>query len=150
MYHGFRMGSNGFEGSEFFVMRASAKAPGVFTTGSERVPTGSEAAHFSRCVLGLGPQAHLPRVPNGFLGSEAMQFSRCVLGPRLHTHVLCLPDTFWLKLHSSLFASQTNFASTMSSESLEFWTSGRNGTLSRKSQATSSASSSEMLEHKDL
>ena len=28
-----------------------------------------------------------------------------------------------------------NFASTMTSESLEFWTSGRKGNLSRKSQA---------------
>ena len=32
-------------------------------------------------------------------------------------------------------ASQMNFASTMTSESLEFWTSGRKGNLSRKSQA---------------
>jgi hypothetical protein len=52
-----------------------------------------------------------------------------------HRYVLCLPDTFSLKLHSLFFAARTNFASTMSSESLEFWTSGRKGTLSRKSQA---------------
>ena len=107
IYSRFRTGSDGFRGSALLKMRAGAWAPGTLTTGSERVP----------------------------MGSEAVQFSRCVLGPKFHTHVLCLPDTFWLKLHSSLFGSQTNFASTMSSESLEFWTSGRNGTLFRKSQA---------------
>ena len=107
IYHRFRTGSNGFRGSALLKMRAGAWAPDTLTTGSERAP----------------------------MDSEAVQFSRCVLGPSLHTQVLCLPDTFWLKLHSSLFASQTNFASTMSSESLEFWTSGRKGTLSRKSQA---------------
>ena len=47
-------------------MRAGAQAPGTFTTGSEWVPMDSEAVHFSRCVLGLGSQAHLPLAPNGF------------------------------------------------------------------------------------
>ena len=88
-------------------MRAGAWVPGTLTMGSEWVPK----------------------------NSEAMQISRCVMGPRLHTYVLCLLDTVWLKLHSPPFASQTNFASTMTSESLEFWTSGRKGNLSRKSQA---------------
>ena len=47
-------------------MCAGAQAPGTFTTGSDRVPTGSEAMQFLECALGPGPQAHLPRVPNGF------------------------------------------------------------------------------------
>ena len=62
----FTTGSNGFRGSALFIMRAGAQAPGEFTTGSEWVPMDSEAVHFSRCVLALGSQAHLPLAPNGF------------------------------------------------------------------------------------
>ena len=37
-----------------------------FRTGSGRVPTGSEAVHFSKFVLAPRPQALLRRVPDGF------------------------------------------------------------------------------------
>ena len=40
-------GSNGFRRSALFIMCAGALAPGTFTTGSERVPTGSDQVHFS-------------------------------------------------------------------------------------------------------
>ena len=91
IHHGFRTGSNGFRGNALFIMRAGARAPGTFTTDSERVPTGSEAVHFSQCVLAPGPQAHLPRVPTG---SEAVHFSQCVLAPRPQAHLPRVPNGF--------------------------------------------------------
>ena len=112
-------GSNGFRGSALFVNRAGAQAPGTFATGSERVPTGSNGFRGNTlCVIRAGAQAPgtfttgSERVPTG---SEAITLAKAAA--------------------QFAIASQMNFASTMTSESLEFWTSGRKGNLSRKSQA---------------
>ena len=59
-------GSNGFRRSALFIMCAGASAPGTFTTGSERVPTGSDKVHLKESLLWPGPRPHLPRVPDGY------------------------------------------------------------------------------------
>ena len=83
-----------------------------FRTGSGRVPTGSEAVHFSKFVLAPRPQALLRRVPDGF---------RRVPTPGTFTTGSGWVPTGSDPVHSSYFvlASQTNVTSAMSSESLE-------------------------------
>ena len=60
------MGSNGFQDKQLLAIRAGAQAPGIFTMGSSRVPTGSKAYHHPKVAIWCEASLNLDGFRDGF------------------------------------------------------------------------------------